>query len=46
MYKMNIEIDTENKVRLGEYIIKDKHLDTLLQFCERSNYRIVGLKKI
>ena len=46
MYKLNIEIESENKIKVGEYIIKDKHLDSILGFCERTNYKVVGLKKI
>lgn len=46
MYRLNVEIDKNNKVSMGEYIIKDKHLDTILNFCERNKYKVIGIRKI
>ena len=46
MYRLNVEIDKNNKVSMGEYIVKDKHLDMILKFCERNKYKVIGIKKV
>lgn len=45
MYKVSVEIEGQTRIRIGEYNIKDKHLDTILKFCESTNYKVIGIKK-
>lgn len=46
MYKLNVEIESENKIKIGEYVVKDKDLDKILNFCERVNYKITSIRKV
>ena len=45
MYILNIEIEKENKTKYGEYRIKDKDLNTVFGFCERTGYKVIGIKR-
>lgn len=45
MYRVSVEIEGPRTNRIGEYNIKDKHLDTILKFCESTNYKVIGIKK-
>ena len=46
MYKIVIHIEKESKVIVAEYIVKDKDLKTILDFCERQGYLVASIKKM
>ena len=46
MYRLTVEIDKNNKVSMGEYIVKDKHLELILQYCSNEGNKITGMKKV
>lgn len=46
MYKLMVEIEKGNRVRQAEYVVKDKHLGMMLQYCSNEGNKIIGIKKV
>lgn len=44
MYKIFIEFEKGQYFHTAEYNVKSKDLKTVLDFCERKDYEVVGIK--